>query len=87
MWWIGSPTLSTIEASRSRGARCRSDTAYAYELNMTYFGGYNQFKEEDSAAMDNNEHLTDSSEAQIRVSMIQLMLRRLTGAKYRDRFR
>ena len=33
------------------------------------------------------EHLTDSSEAQIRVSMIQLMLRRLTGAKYRDRFR
>ena len=33
------------------------------------------------------EHLTDSSEAQIRISMIQLMLRRLTGAKYRDRFR
>ena len=33
------------------------------------------------------EHLTDSSEAQIRVSMIQLMLRRLTEAKYRDRFR
>ena len=30
------------------------------------------------------EHLTDSSEAQIRISMIQLMLRRLTGAKYRD---
>ena len=33
------------------------------------------------------EHLTDSSEVQIRISMIQLMLRRLTGAKYRDRFR
>ena len=33
------------------------------------------------------EHLTDSSEAQILISMIQLMLRRLTGAKYRDRFR
>ena len=33
------------------------------------------------------EHLTDSSEAQIQVSMIQLMLRRLTGEKYRDRFR
>ena len=33
------------------------------------------------------EHLTDSSEAQIRISMIQLMLRRLTGAKYQDRFR
>ena len=32
------------------------------------------------------EHLTDSSEAQIQVSMIQLMLRRLTGEKYRDRF-
>ena len=31
--------------------------------------------------------MTDSSEAQIRVRMIQLMLRRLTGAKYRDRFR
>jgi putative transposase len=33
------------------------------------------------------EHLTDSSEAQIQISMIQLMLRRLTGMKYRDRFR
>ena len=33
------------------------------------------------------EHLTDSSEAQVHISMIQLMLRRLTGAKYRDRFR
>jgi putative transposase len=33
------------------------------------------------------EHLTDSSEAQIQISMIQLMLRRLTGVKHRDRFR
>ena len=33
------------------------------------------------------EHLTDSSEAQVQISMIQLMLRRLTGTKYRDRFR
>jgi putative transposase len=33
------------------------------------------------------ERLTESSEAQIQISMIQLMLRRLTRAKYRDRFR
>jgi putative transposase len=33
------------------------------------------------------EHLTQSSEAQIQISMIQLMLRRLTKAKYKDRFR
>jgi putative transposase len=33
------------------------------------------------------ERSTESSEAQIQISMIQLMLRRLTGAKYRDRFR
>lgn len=33
------------------------------------------------------EHLTSSSEAQIQVTMIQLMLRRLAGTKYRDRFR
>ena len=33
------------------------------------------------------ERLPPCSEAQVRVSMIQLMLRRLTGAEYRDRFR
>ncbi len=33
------------------------------------------------------EHLTESSEAQIQISMIQLMLCRLTGAKHRDPFR
>ncbi len=33
------------------------------------------------------ERRTDSSEAQVQVSMIQLMLRRLTKAEYRDRFR
>ena len=33
------------------------------------------------------ERLTESSEAQVQISMIQLMLRRLTKAKYRDRFR
>jgi putative transposase len=33
------------------------------------------------------ERLTESSEAQIRISMIHLMLRRLTGARYRDPFR
>ena len=33
------------------------------------------------------ERLTESSEAQVQVSMIQLMLRRLTKAKYSDRFR
>lgn len=33
------------------------------------------------------ERLTESSEAQIQISMIQLMLRRLTRAKYQDRFR
>jgi putative transposase len=33
------------------------------------------------------ERLTACSEAQVHLSMIQLMLRRLTGAKYRDRFR
>jgi len=35
----------------------------------------------------NYEHLTESGEAQIQISMIQLILRRLTKAKYRDRFR
>ena len=33
------------------------------------------------------ERLTACSEAQVHVSMIQLMLRRLTGAEYRHRFR
>jgi putative transposase len=33
------------------------------------------------------ERLTESSEAQVQISMIQLMLRRLTKAEYRDRFR
>jgi putative transposase len=33
------------------------------------------------------ERLTESSESQIRISMIQLMLRRLTGAKPESRFR
>ena len=33
------------------------------------------------------EHLTESSEVQIQISMIQLTLRRLTGAKHRDPFR
>jgi len=33
------------------------------------------------------ERLPESSEAQIQISMIQLMLRRLTRTKYRDRFR
>jgi putative transposase len=33
------------------------------------------------------EHLTESSAAQIQISMIQLMLRRLTGARYEAPFR
>jgi putative transposase len=33
------------------------------------------------------ERLTESSEAQIRISAIHIMLRRRTNAKYRDRFR
>ncbi len=33
------------------------------------------------------ERLTESSEAQVQISMIRLMLRRLTKAEYRDRFR
>jgi transposase len=32
------------------------------------------------------ERLPESSEAQVQISMIQLMLRRLTRVKYKDRF-
>ena len=54
---VGITTINSVRQLKLLAWVILLSQAYpAYELNMTYFGGYNQLKEEGFACMDNNSY-------------------------------
>ena len=54
---VGITTINSVRQLKLLAWVILLSQAYpAYELNMTYFGGYNQLKEEGFAGMDNNSY-------------------------------